>query len=237
MPYFPCVNQNDTEVVFASVTLGQNPVGGRSYMHLPSNTEHAPISVAIDKTLVGGDNADKNAYASVLQAMSLSPNFDGEWYLTCSLDPSTHLGGASLGVAVALALSQHGNKALEGVAFTGFVSNIQRGQCTNMVHDIDKVDVKIRAATERKILLVVPWSDKVEIISRTHAMLTPSMMLSFHPSTYATAFKGIYIGSAYSLSEAILVGEALALANSDRILQQQCEVKFSSVSSCRGSQS
>lgn len=166
MTLFPCVT-NEGQVILVQIALLSRELEGVEYCVFRDDDEEGPNGAAYqiqaDKRLLNGTDS----YSSLLEAISTSRN---RGFLTIVSEmPNKRITGASFGLAVAVECCRPGK--FPGVAFTGFVSNMNEDDGTYRIHEIDNVLVKIAGCRKAGIPLVVPYNEHVSTVKRS--IVTP----------------------------------------------------------------
>lgn len=161
MTVFPCVTSNNETILVQIALLGQ-PVRGVKYVVLRDDDEEGSNGVAygiqIDARIMNGNDS----FSSALQAVSTSRN---SGYVTVVSDTmGKKITGASFGLALAIECCRPG--VFPGIAFTGFVSNMNADDGTYRIHEIDNVLTKIQGCRRLGVPLVVPYNEQVASVRR-----------------------------------------------------------------------
>lgn len=166
MTCFPCVT-DDGKVILVQIALLYKAMDGVEYCAFRDDDEEGSNGVAYqiqaDKRLLNGTDS----YSSLLEAISTSRN---KGFLTIvSQLPNKRITGASFGLAVAVECCRPGK--FPGVAFTGFVSNMNEDDGTYRIHEIDNVLAKIAGCRKAGVPLIVPYNEQVSTVKRN--IVTP----------------------------------------------------------------
>lgn len=198
MVLFPCVTA-EGQVILVQIALLSRPLDGVEYTAFRDDDEEGSSGVAypiqVDKRMMNGNDS----YSSMLEAISVTRNAG---YLTIvSQLPNKKITGASFGLAVAVECSRPGK--FPGIAFTGFVSNMNEDDGTYRIHEIDNVLAKITGCRKAGVPLVVPYNDKVSSVKRS--IVTPKDVVRGlgEEDTACTTW------AAYSLLEALFMADMI----------------------------
>ena len=178
MVLFPVVSDDGRDCIFIEIKLLPRPAGGVKYYAMYDDDERddetderdgGMLKIYIEDRL----KKDVNMLQSITNAISLS---SCSGYLTITNDAGLNgrgLVGASLGVAVAVECCRPG--VGDGIAFTGFVTNMNKHDGTCWIHEIDNLDKKIALAIKKGQRMIVPYQPNV--LSRVGAYVPCSKNL------------------------------------------------------------
>lgn len=199
MCLFPCVT-GDGQVILVQIALLYKPLDGVEYCAFRDDDEEGSNGVAYqiqaDKRLLNGTDS----YSSLLESISVSRN---KGFITIVSDlKGKRITGASFGLAVAVECCRP--NAFPGIAFTGFVSNMNEDDGTYRVHEIDNVLKKISGCRHLGVPLVVPYNDQVASVKRS--IVTPKDVCR----GLTDEDRACTTWAAYSLLEAITMASLMA---------------------------
>lgn len=193
MVLFPGVPSDGRPAIFRELRLLSSPAKGKEYTGLLAD-DSSDADLWLDTQLIG----NQDSYNSILSSIAIAPKRKG--YLTSNLSRGETIAGASIGLATCIELMYPGQYSQ--IAFTGFVTAVDSGAVTNIVHDVDCIREKVIGASQQNVRLIVP-SQSIKSLGLGDTAVTPRDILRGEKPNSV-------IGSCLTVMEAVVVANCLA---------------------------